>query len=130
MKSRIEDAVAKKSCGSHSCSQAIVSAYADVAGIDEDTARNVACAFSAGMGNMEGTCGALTGAAIVLGLVRRDKARAMGDMRQIMTRFKQRNGATQCRLLKGADGKLPLRACNDCVADAAEFLDEALSDVK
>jgi hypothetical protein len=54
----------------------------------------------------------------------------MGDMRQIMTRLKQRNGATQCRLLTGADGKLPLRACNDCVADAAEFLDEVLSDVK
>ena len=38
-----------------------------------------------------------------------------------MEQFEQRNGASICRQLKGIDTGTPLRACNDCVADAAEF---------
>ncbi|MCR4848904.1 MAG: C-GCAxxG-C-C family protein [Bacteroidales bacterium] len=41
-------------------------AYADIAGIDEETAMRLAAPFGAGMGNMEGTCGAITGAGLVL----------------------------------------------------------------
>ena len=70
---------------------------------------NVANALGAGMGNMEGTCGALVGAGLVLGLVNKDKAKSMKQMRQIMTKFKERNGATQCKLLKGVDTKIVLR---------------------
>jgi hypothetical protein len=39
--------------------QAILHTYADIAGISEDEAMNIAGAFGGGMGNMEGTCGAL-----------------------------------------------------------------------
>ena len=78
------------------------------------------------MGNMEGTCGALVGAGLVLGLVNKDKVKSMKQMRQIMTRFQDRNGATQCKLLKGVGTKNVLRECPLCVADAAEFLEELL----
>lgn len=78
------------------------------------------------MGNMEGTCGALVGAGIILGLIKKDHAISAREMRQIMTKFQQRNGATQCKLLKGIDSGKVLRECPDCVADAAEFLEEAL----
>jgi bacterioferritin-associated ferredoxin len=47
-------------------------------------------------------------------------------MRQIMTQFQQRNGATQCKMLKGVGTGVVLRQCTDCVADAAEFLEEQL----
>ena len=47
-------------------------------------------------------------------------------MRQIMTQFQQRNGATQCKMLKGVGTGVVLRACTGCVADAAEFLEEQL----
>ena len=50
----------------------------------------------------------------------------MKQMRQIMTRFQERNGATQCKLLKGVGTKNVLRECPLCVADAAEFLEELL----
>ena len=82
--------------------------------------------FPAGMGNMEGTCGALVGAGVVLGLATKDKAKSIKTMRQIMTQFQQRNGATQCRLLKGVGTGKVLRECPLCVADAAEFLEEQL----
>jgi len=112
---------------------------------------NIAGAFGGGMGNMEGTCGALVGAGLVIGLVNKDKVKSMKQMRQIMTQFQQRNGATQCKLLKGIGTKAAiereqsdvgidsaereqarpkvktvLRECPDCVADAAEFLEEQL----
>ncbi len=127
MESRKQIAAEKKRCNSHNCAQAILHTYADIAGIDEPTSMNMACAFGGGMGNMEGTCGALVGAGLVLSLVNKDKVKAMRQMRQVMTRFQQRNGATQCKLLKGIGTKVVLRQCPDCVADAAEFLEEQLA---
>jgi len=128
METRKQIAADKKRCNSHNCAQAILHTYADVAGIDEATAMNVAGAFGGGMGNMEGTCGALVGAGLVLGLASKDRVKAMRQMRQVMTRFQERNGATQCKLLKGIGSptRRVLRACHDCVADAAEFLEEQL----
>ena len=126
METRKHLAAEKKRCGSHNCAQAIVCTYADQIGLDDATARNVGNAFAAGMGNMEGTCGALVGAGIVLGMATKDKAKSMKAMRQVMTQFQQRNGATQCRLLKGVGTKEPLRECPDCVADAAELLETQL----
>ncbi len=126
METRKEIAAEKKRCNSHNCAQAVVQTYADIAGIDDATAMNVANAFGGGMGNMEGTCGALVAAGIVLGLVNKDKAKSMKQMRVIMNKFQKRNCATQCKLLKGIGTKVVLRACPDCVADACEFLEEQL----
>ena len=75
---------------------------------------------------MEGTCGAIVGAGIILGLATQDKAKSVKGMRQIMDKFKQRNGATQCKLLKGVGTGKVLRECPLCVADASEFLEEIL----
>lgn len=123
MESRKQIAVEKKHCGLN-CAQAVLCAYADLAGIDEETAIRLAAPFGAGMGNMEGTCGAITGAGLVLGLV--SKGPATKQMRQIMNKFQERNGATQCKLLKGVGTGKVLRECSDCVADAAEFLEEQI----
>ena len=49
-------------------------------------------------------------------------------MKQMMTQFQQRNGATQCKLLKGIGTEVFLRECPGCVADAAEFLEEQLEE--
>ena len=73
MESRKHIAAEKKRCNSHNCAQAILHTYADIAGISEDEAMNIAGAFGGGMGNMEGTCGALVGAGLVLGLVNNDQ---------------------------------------------------------
>lgn len=127
METRKQIAAEKLQCGSHNCAQAIVSTYADIIGIDETTAKNLASAFGGGMGTMEGTCGALVGAGIVLGMATQDRAKARTGMRQIMTRFQQKNGATQCKLLKGVGAHVVLRECSGCVADAAEFLEEQLN---
>jgi C_GCAxxG_C_C family probable redox protein len=127
METRKHIAAEKKRSNSHNCAQAVLHTYADVADISEEEAMDIAGAFGGGMGNMEGTCGALVGAGLVLGLVNKDKAKSMKQMRQIMTKFQEKNGATQCKLLKGVGTKAVLRECPLCVADAAELLEEQLS---
>ena len=123
METRKQIAVEKKHCGLN-CAQAVLCTYADIAGIDEETAIRLAAPFGAGMGNMEGTCGAITGAGLVLGLA--SKGPSTKQMRQIMNKFQERNGTTQCKLLKGVGTGKVLRECSDCVADAAEFLEEQI----
>ena len=127
MESRKKIAAEKKRCGQYNCAQAILCTYYDRAGISEETAANVGGSFAAGMGTMEGTCGALVGAGMVLGLVNKDKSKSVQEMRQIMNKFKERNGATQCYMLKGLETNKVLRECPDCVADAAEFLEEIIN---
>ena len=126
METRKEIAAEKKRCGAHNCTQAVVCTYHDYTGMDEATLKHIGNAFAAGMGNMEGTCGALIGAGVVLGLATKDKAKSVKAMRQIMTQFQQRNGTTQCKLLKGVSTGKILRECPLCVADAAEFLEGQL----
>lgn len=127
MESRKEIAASNKLGGRYNCTQAVCCTYHDLTGLDEETIKHAGNAFAVGMGNMEGTCGAIVGAGIVLGLATKDKAKSMKGMRQIMEKFQQRNGATQCRLLKGAGSGKVLRECAMCVADASEFLEELLA---
>ncbi len=126
METRKHNAAEKLQNGTHNCAQAVICTYYDMAGIDEETARNLGNAFGSGLGNMEGTCGALVGAGIVLGLATQDRAKARKGMRQVMTEFQQRNGATQCKMLKGVGTGVVLRECTGCVADAAELLEKQL----
>ena len=124
METRKQFAVEKR-CGLN-CAQAVLCTYADIAGIDEETAIRLAGPFGGGMGTMEGTCGAIVGAGLVLGLANKGKSPSTKQMRQIMNKFQERNGATQCKMLKGVGTGKVLRECDDCVADAAEFLEEQI----
>ena len=126
MNSRKELAAEKKRCNSHNCAQSVVCTYCDLVGLSEQTAKDIAGAFGGGMGTREGTCGALVGAGIILGLKTKDRELSKARMKDIMTRFQERNGATQCRQLKGIGTGKVLRDCPDCVADASEFLEDYL----
>ena len=127
MSSKIQSAVEKKQTGRYNCAQAVACSFCEHTQLDEATMRQAALGLGAGMGNMEGTCVALVGAGMVYGLATKDKVKAMRGMRQMMEKFQKRNGATQCKLLKGAGTGKPLRECADCVADASEFLEELLA---
>lgn len=126
MKSRKDIAASKKATGQCNCAQAVLSAYPDLTGLDDATAMSLADGFAAGMANMEGTCGALVGAAIVLGLANKDPRVTRRQVREVMARFQERNHATQCKLLKGAGTHVVLRECPLCVADACELMEEQL----
>ena len=126
MESRKGLAAEKKRCNTHNCAQAVACTYCDLVSLPEQTAKDLASSFGGGMGNREGTCGALVGAGMILGLKTKDRELARSRMKDIMTRFQERNGATRCCLLKGIGTGKVLRECPDCVADAAEFLEKYL----
>ncbi len=130
MESRKNEAAEKKSSGKYNCAQAILCTYLENSDIEEETLRNLSHAFGAGMGNMEGTCGALVGAGMVLSMITKDKVESMKGMRRIMEKFQARNKVTQCRLLKGIGTDNPIVPCPKCVADAAEFLEEEIQKIQ
>lgn len=124
MESKIEEAVEKKRCGAYNCAQAVACTYADVVGADELTVKAVTSGFGTGMGTMEGTCGAIIGASVILGLKINDRVKSRAAVKNIMTRFKEMNGSTVCGELKGLSTGSQLRDCNGCVGDAAMLLEE------
>ena len=50
MESRVEQAAERKMCG-YNCAQAVACTYCDLAGIDEETVRNLTQGFAAGIGS-------------------------------------------------------------------------------
>jgi C_GCAxxG_C_C family probable redox protein len=126
MESRVQEAVFKKQNG-YNCAQAVACTYCDLVGMDEETMRNATAAFAVGMGAMEASCGAITGAGIIVGLLNKDQRISFGDAKKLIMKFKEQNGSVVCKELKGIETGKVLRECNDCVADAARFLEEICS---
>lgn len=54
----------------YSCSQAVVCAFEALTGLDRETSARLASSLGGGMGRMREVCGAVSGALIVLGLLR------------------------------------------------------------
>ena len=68
---RAELASAKHRNG-FNCCQAVVCVFADEVGIDESLLYKMGEGFGAGMGTTQGVCGAISGAAMLAGLVHSD----------------------------------------------------------
>ncbi len=118
------------------CSQAVACAFCDEVGIDEKTMFALTEGFGAGMGDMRGVCGALSGAAVILSMKKSGgdpdnpttKAGTYKAIRELTSRFREKNGSQICSELKGAgNGGVPLRSCRGCVEDAAEILCDILN---
>ena len=122
---RAEKAVQLLNSGGCNCAQAVTGALADQTGLTEEQLKQAAAGFGAGMGNMEGVCGALIGAGIIAGL----KTGGLGTVKKtrcIQEEFRSRCGAIKCRDLKTmTDGK-PLCPCADCVRNAVVICGEVL----
>ncbi len=130
------------------CAQAVLCAFAGELGLEEQTALRIATGFGGGMGRTGGTCGAVTGAYMVLGLARgmrdpEEKGRKDATytlVREFADRFRARNGATGCKELLGVDVGTPegLRLaherdlfstrCNQLIRDAVTVLQGVLKE--
>jgi C_GCAxxG_C_C family probable redox protein len=126
------------------CSQAVLAAFGPVHGLDETVCLRVAACFGAGIGRMGLTCGAATGACMVLGLrhghemadpqTGRDKV--YGRVQEFARRFRARFGQLDCAALTGCDMLTPegrksfterglhKGLCASLVAGAVEILEE------
>ena len=63
---RIDETIKRHDKG-YNCAQAIACTYCDLVGMDEETMFKVAEGLGLGVGCMEGTCGAVTGACLLAG---------------------------------------------------------------
>ncbi len=144
--SQVQTAVERFRNG-YSCSQAVTSTYGAAAGLDHDTAVRIASGFGGGLGRLGGTCGAVTGAVMVLGLAhggaqaedRQAKEHVCERVREFARRFQARHPSLLCRDLLGCDISTPegsalaaeknlfATRCHDLVGDAAEIVAELVA---
>lgn len=131
----------------YNCSQSVLLAFSDLTGLENETAAMLASSFGGGLGRMREVCGAVSGAAMVLGLLRgysnpnaADEKRAHYHLvQEFARRFKQENGSIICRELLGgtktSTGNDPeprtteyykKRPCPQLVSNAARICDELI----
>lgn len=107
--------------GGCNCCQAVLCAFAEETGMTADELMRIGAAFGGGMGCLEGTCGALLGAQILLG-IKKYGGRPVGrDAANVLRQFKALCGATVCKDLKGVDTGVVLCPCDDCVRNAVKI---------
>jgi C_GCAxxG_C_C family probable redox protein len=130
------------------CSQAILATYGAPLGLPRDQALRLAEGFAGGMAGLGETCGAVSGALMVLGLrhgrTRPDdldaKMKTNRLVREFLRRYEARHGSVKCRDLLGCDINTPetLQAARDrklftticpgLVRDAAEILEQVFQE--
>jgi C_GCAxxG_C_C family probable redox protein len=89
------------------CAQSVLTVFAGELGLTEDESLRVACAFGGGIGRQQLTCGAVTGAAMALGLKYGKGKNDSDDKKQLtydktvelFDEFSKLNGSTNCRKL-------------------------------
>ena len=127
------------------CSQSVFTAFCHRFDMDEQTAKRVSAGLGGGVGRMREVCGAVSGAAMVIGSIvaategddKESKAKNYELVREFTQRFKQRHGGTViCREMLKLD--IPMektampenrtaeyyknRPCLRAVEDAADIL--------
>ncbi|PKN73908.1 MAG: hypothetical protein CVU50_01615 [Candidatus Cloacimonetes bacterium HGW-Cloacimonetes-3] len=140
---KMEDALYSFAQG-YNCSQAVVSTYAEDLGLDGETAKKLSSCFGGGM-RMGATCGALSGALMVLGLSKgfsefspEQKASIELHCKSYISRWKEVIGNTDCREILGIDVTDPLLRqkakdegvfdmhCPNCIETAVRLLEEVI----
>ena len=127
------------------CAQAVVLAFAPETGLDPETLARLSSSFGGGLGRLREVCGAVSGMAIVAGLLYgyddpADGAAKAAHYDRIQARagqFEAENGSIICRELLGLSRKhdaptpearsadfYKKRPCRELVGMAAKILDE------
>ena len=133
----------------YNCSQAVFCAFCDVTGLELDAAARMASSFGGGLGRLREVCGTVSGAALVLGIVKgysdpgdyEAKKAHYARIQEFARRFREENGSIVCRdLLSGVQvvpGSVPeartaeyykKRPCPELAFKAARILDAMLSE--
>jgi len=128
----------------YNCAQSIVLSFADDLKFSKELAQKMAAGFGGGMGKQQETCGAVTGAIMMLGLLKGEevnnndelKAASYGSVKDFTRDFVAKYKTTRCRELTGCDlntregsakfeeDKIMETVCVGCVGKAVEILEE------
>ena len=129
------------------CAQSVIAAYANEFDMDTGQLLRVASSFGGGMGKLQQTCGAVTGAYMLIGLRNsvsfekdEDQKKATTMMvQEFKKRFVRLNGSDQCSNLitvdlKTKEGKeqfdreqMKENICSKCITSSIEILEGLFS---
>lgn len=118
MSSKVDKAV-EYMRGNYSCSQSVMCAFCDDAGISHDEARKIASPYS---GGRKIKCGAVCAAELVL-TAKYGEENAAKFHAELENKFLDKVGAINCRDIRSKN----LRPCIGCVEDSATILEEMLT---
>ncbi len=91
--------------GGCNCAQAVFAAFADEFNLDEELAKKLACGLGGGVGRMREVCGAVSAAAMVIGMrLGPDKLAAYPAIQDFCAKFKAETGSIVCRDLLAETG--------------------------
>ncbi len=122
----------------YNCAQAVAAAFGDLTRLDEDTVLKMASSFGGGVGHMKEVCGAVSGMALIAGLLYgdidpADKATKDAHYQRVQAfalKFKDEFNSLICRDLLDSADKNPnteepyaSRPCLVYVESATEILD-------
>jgi C_GCAxxG_C_C family probable redox protein len=120
------------------CSQAVLAVFIEELGLSKENGLKIASGFGGGM-RMAETCGAVTGAFMVLGLkFGPDKEKVRLRVEELIKKFKMINGSVNCRELMGCDITTQVgldmareknlfdTTCTKLIRDATEILEEKI----
>ena len=130
------------------CSQSVLTVFAEEYGLSRESALKVAAGFGGGLGRLGETCGAVSGALMVIGLkhgtVRADdkesRQKTYDLVKEFVRRFKELNQTILCRELlecdlstpegfkRAIEQKLIATRCPKFVSDAAALVDMILAE--
>ena len=128
----------------HNCAQSVVISFAEDLKFSKELALKMAAGFGGGMGKQQETCGAVTGAIMVLGLLKGEdvnnndelKASTYGAVKDLIRDFVAEYKTTNCKDLIGCDlntpegsakfkeDKIMETVCADCVKKAVEIVED------
>jgi len=99
------DIAVKYFCDGFNCSQAVLISHSEELGLDKENALKVSCAFGGGMGHIGETCGAVTGALMVIGLKygkykiedTASKEKTYSLVKKYTNEFKKLHGSIKCK---------------------------------
>jgi len=129
------------------CAQSVLTPFGEQFGLAEEHCLKIACAFGAGMGRQQHTCGAVTGALMVLGL-HFGKGKMDDNSKKIhtyersvefMKAFAEKHGSVNClELLDGLHMAIPAESkeidarelyrvrCTRYVSDAVQITEKLI----
>ena len=135
----------------YNCAQAVFCAFNDLMNLDFETALKISSSFGGGLGRLREVCGAVSGAAMVLGYLYgydspKDNTTKMEHyalIQQFANDFAKENGSYICKELLGLDKKenspVPTertnefykkRPCNELVYEAAAWVENYINSHK
>ena len=119
----------------YNCCQSVACVFADEVGMDESLLYKVSEGFGAGMGTAKGVCGALSGAAMIAGLVNSDgdiahpgqsKAKSTGAAGTMQRKFVKEAKALTCKEIKTGNNGAPFTSCDDCIRIGVRCVEDVL----